>query len=71
MSHSQSKKSSPPLGVMEIHTWINVSAPPQARWSASLREYDLGVRTFNGHTQRGAINELLDYYEQDNGEIRE
>jgi len=56
---------------MEIHTWINVSAPPQARWSASLREYDLGVRTFNGHTQRGAINELLDYYEQDNGEIRE
>lgn len=63
--------SHPPLGVMEIHTWIRVEAPLSERWVASLREYDLGVKTFSGPTQREAIDELLDYYERDDGQIRE
>lgn len=55
---------------LEIHTWINGLAPPSYRWNAMLGEYDLGVRIFTGATQREAINELLDYFEQDNGEIK-
>ena len=57
------------LDQFEIHTWINEGAPVPYRWSAALREYDEGVKVFTGPTQREAIDELLDYYEQDNGEI--
>lgn len=71
MTSLQEKRSSPPLGVMELHTWINVYAPKDQRWSASLREYDLGVEVFTGRTQRAAIDELLDSIEQDDGSLRE
>lgn len=71
MSDPATKTASPPLGVIELHTWINVNAPASDRWSASIREYDLGTKTFSAPTQRAAIDLLLDYYENDAGELHE
>ncbi len=70
MSTSQERKSSR-LDSLEISTWLTDSPFIDGCWAACLREYDEGSKVFTGRTQRDAINELLDYYEQDNGELRE
>lgn len=57
------------LNVLNIHSVASDIAPASHRWSAMLNEYDLGTKVFSGPTQREAINELLDYYEQGNGEL--
>lgn len=59
------------LNRIEISTWLNEFAPNAERWSACLREYDLGTHVSTGATQRAAVNELLDFFEQDNGELHE
>jgi hypothetical protein len=59
------------LDSLEISSWATDSPFINSCWAACLREYDLDAKVFTGRTQREAINELLDYYEQDNGEIRE
>jgi hypothetical protein len=59
------------LDSLEVSTWLTDSPFIDHVWGACLREYDLGSKIFTGRTQRAAINELLDYYEQDNGELRE
>jgi hypothetical protein len=56
------------LDNLDIHTW-ETGGPADMRWAACLGEYDEGTRVFSGATQREAVNELLDSYEQDNGEI--
>lgn len=68
-SSSQSTSASARLDKFEIHTWIDHGCPFEDKWRAALHEYDEGVHVATGRTQREAINELLDYYEQDNGEI--
>lgn len=55
---------------IEISAWVGEFAPASQRWHTCLGDYDLGTKIFTGPTQREAINELLDYYEQDNGELR-
>lgn len=59
------------LDKLEIHTWVGEFAPRAQRWHACLREYDQGSKVFTGPDQRAAINELLDHYERDNGELHE
>lgn len=58
------------LDKLQISTWINEYADQRARWSACLGEYDQGVHVSYASTQRKAVDELLDWYEQDNGELR-
>lgn len=56
------------LDVLDIHTW-QTGGPANMAWAACLGEYDEGKRVFTGRWQREAIDELLDHYEQDNGEL--
>jgi hypothetical protein len=57
------------LAQLEVHLWLT-GGPRSHQWGACLGYYDEGTPTFTGATQREAVNELLDYYEQDNGELR-
>jgi hypothetical protein len=59
------------LDVLDIHTWKDDCDPTRTPWRACLGEYDEGTRVFSGGTQREAIDDLLDYYEQDNGELHQ
>jgi hypothetical protein len=59
------------LQSLDIHTWFSDLAPPEARWHACLGEYDEGKHVETGPTQRKAVDELLDYHEQNNGEIHQ
>jgi hypothetical protein len=61
------------LDELVVSSWEDDTglAPPSLRWNACLRDFDLDVVVCSGPTQREAINELLDYYEQDNGELHE
>ena len=56
------------LDELRITTWFDDIG---RCWCACFGDYDEGVRICSGTTQRDAINELLDYYEQDNGEIHQ
>jgi len=68
VTRSQEKRLPTRLDPLVISSWQNGNGN---EWAACLREYDLDVKVFTGPTQRAAINELLDYYEQDNGDLRE
>jgi hypothetical protein len=61
------------LDKLVVSSWEDDTglAPPSLRWNACLRDYDEGAHVSSGPTQRKAIDELLDYYEQDSGELRE
>lgn len=56
------------LDTLDIHTWQTGGWSREA-WGACLGDYDEGTRVFTGATQREAVDELLDYYEQNNGEL--
>lgn len=71
MTSSHTERKPKRLDHIEISTWTSDLAPVSGRWAACLREYDMDAKVFTGASQREAINELLDYYEQDNGEICE
>lgn len=55
--------------MIHIETWQNEFAPSPQRWSACLGEYDQGKHVATGTTEREAVNELLDYHEQSDGNI--
>lgn len=65
----ETRKASRTRMVVDIHTWIDDLAPASHRWMACIGEYDEGTKVFSGRTQREAIDDLLDYHEQDNGEL--
>lgn len=58
------------LDMLKITSW-RCDGPLDAVWACCLREYDEGSKVFTGTTQRAAINELLDAYEQDDGSLSE
>lgn len=69
MSTSQETSKRSWLHKLEISSW-RCDGPPDAVWACCLREYDEGSKVFTGATQREAVNELLDYYEGDDGALR-